>query len=234
MGAEIPFWERPDVVARFAGREPDQRLQILAGELPRPGEVRVLDLGPAGGRNTVFLAEMGFEVHALDASRAMAAETRRRLAAVRGEAEAGLRVGRGDMTRLPFRDAAFGLVVALGVFHCAGGRSEWDAALAETYRVLEPGGRLLVAVHTDETDLDGTGLVPVEGEPHVFLRGGGRVFLVDAATLDAEMERHGFRRQAVTETVRRPTGAGGVRVTANGYYAKPGGFASPGACAPRP
>ena len=47
----------------------------LIEEYPDPSRVRVLDLGCAGGRNTVVLAERGFDLEALDASAAMVAKT---------------------------------------------------------------------------------------------------------------------------------------------------------------
>jgi 2-polyprenyl-3-methyl-5-hydroxy-6-metoxy-1,4-benzoquinol methylase len=70
------FWERPETVDRFASRDPDHRLQRLIGEYGRPAAIRALDLGCAGGRNTVLLAQRGFDVRALDASSAMVERTR--------------------------------------------------------------------------------------------------------------------------------------------------------------
>ncbi|MHC4470567.1 MAG: class I SAM-dependent methyltransferase, partial [Planctomycetota bacterium] len=214
----LPFWERRETVERFAGRDPDQRLTELIEEFPDPSDARVLDLGCAGGRNTVLLAERGFDFLAVDASQAMVDETRRRVADVLGRPEAARRTREGRMDRLEgVRSGSVDLVVALGVYHAAQGRAEWDRALAETARVLRPGGRALVAVHTDECDLDGKGLVPIEGETHVYRRRSGRNFLVGAATLDREMARHGLLPIAATETVRRETDGGGLRVTANAF-----------------
>ncbi len=67
-----PFWDRLETVERFAVREPDHRLVRLADDVHHPGATRVLDLGCAGGRNTVLLAERGFDVWARDASGPMA------------------------------------------------------------------------------------------------------------------------------------------------------------------
>ena len=50
---------------------------------------------------------------------------------------------RGDAQRLPFRDASFGTVVSTEAFHWF---PDQDAALSEFFRVLEPKGRLLVAL----------------------------------------------------------------------------------------
>ncbi len=211
------------MVARFAGREPDVRLTRLAAEYADPPAVRVLDLGCAGGRNAVFLARLGFDLLALDSSQAMVAETRRRLGAILGEAEAARRARLAAMDRLEgIADGSVDLVVALGVLHQAGSEEEWNRALAEAARVTAHGGRMLVANFTDEFDPDGTGLDPVPGQPH--LRDGresGRAHLVDAATLDREMAEHGFRPLVPTETVRHPTESGGRRVTANALYVKP-------------
>ena len=208
-------------MARFAAREPDVRLAGLVPGYADPGAVRVLDLGCAGGRNTVFLAARGFDVFAVDASEAMVAETRRRLAPLLGEAEAArrARVGRmDDLGSTP--DAGFQLVVALGIYHCAPSRAEWDRALSETARVLVSGGKLLVSVFTPETDLTGRGIVPVPGEPHVY-EGfeSGRSVLVDAEALDAELARYGFV-PLVPTAIARPKVEVGRRVSANGLYVK--------------
>jgi SAM-dependent methyltransferase len=218
------FWDSAENVERFAAREPDVRLKELAGEFAEPARTRVLDIGCAGGRNTVLLAERGFDVEALDASAAMVAKTRERVSAILGAAEAERRVRVGRMDDLAAAaDATFDLVVALGIYHCAQSRAEWDRALAQTARVLRPGGRALVSVFTPETDLTGRGTLAVPGEPDVYegFDSGGRHVLVDSAQLDREMERFGLRPVEPTRTA-RPKVETGRRVSANGLYRKTG------------
>lgn len=213
------IWEQPESVERFAARDPDLRLVEILDRAGDPPSVRVLDLGCAAGRNTELLAERGFDFHALDGSRAMIARTRARIAAILGEREALRRVRRGSMNDLgAFADAAFDLVVALGIFHCASTHDEWNRALAESARVLAPGGLLLVAVFTPETDLHGTGVHPIPGEPHVYSGfSSGRTVLVDAPTLDAEMAAHGLE-PAVPSTTVRVALEKGRRVVVNALY----------------
>ncbi|MEN8149437.1 MAG: class I SAM-dependent methyltransferase, partial [Planctomycetota bacterium] len=113
---DLPFWERPETVDRFAGRDPDHRLRELVGEYPEPRKARILDLGCAGGRNTVYLAGLGFDVIAIDSSVAMVTETRRRLAAVVSSEEAELRVRMARMDDLSLLlDGTVDFVVALGI-----------------------------------------------------------------------------------------------------------------------
>jgi SAM-dependent methyltransferase len=215
------FWDSPENVARFAAREPDVRLAGLIREYTEPTAVRVLDLGCAAGRNAVLLAEKGFDVEALDSSAAMVAKTRERLAPLLGAAEAARRVRVGRMDDLGWAaDESFQLVVALGVYHCAQSRAEWDRALAESARVLARGGSLLVSVFTPETDLTGRGIAAVAGEPNVYegFESGWSV-LVDAPTLDAELARHDLSPVVPTQ-IARPKVEVGRRVSANGLYAK--------------
>ena len=216
------FWDSAENVERFAAREPDVRLAKLVEEFPDASRIRALDLGCAAGRNAVLLAGRGLDVEALDASPAMAAKTRERLAAILGPAEAQRRVRVGRMDDLSaFDDAAFDLVIALGLYHCAESRAEWDRALSETARVLKPGARLLVSVFTPETDLTGRGIRQVAGEPDVYegFDSGGRHVLVDAERLDRELARFGLVPVEPTRTA-RPKVETGRRVSANGLYRK--------------
>ncbi len=222
MPLSNPFWDSAEIVERFAAREPDVRLMALLREYAEPSKTRVLDIGCAGGRNAVPLARAGFDLTAIDASPAMVAKTRERLAPILGAEETQRRVRVGRMDDLSFAaDASIDLVLALGLYHCAQSRAEWDRALSETARVLKPGGRLLVSVFTPETDLDGRGFRPVPGEPHVYegFESGGRHFLVEAEQLDREMARFGLTPLEPTRTA-RPKVEKGRRVSANGLYGK--------------
>lgn len=216
------FWDSAENVERFAAREPDVRLTELVRDYSDPSTIRILDLGCAGGRNAVLLAEKGFDVEALDSSPAMVAKTRERLAGILGVGEAEKRVRVGRMDDLSWAaDAAFDLVVALGIYHCAESRDEWERSLAESARVLKPGARLLVSVFTPETDLTGRGTRAIPGEPGVYegFDSGGRHVLVDAAQLDREMARFGLIPVEPTRTA-RPKVETGRRVSANGLYRK--------------
>ncbi len=213
------YWEDPAQVARFAEREADLRLSALQAAFADPARVRVLDLGCAGGRNAAFLAARGFDVHALDASAAMVAHTRARVAAVLGAPEADRRVQQGRMDDLGRYPAAhFDLVVALGIYHCARSGEEWRRAVAETVRVLAPAGLLLVSHFTPRTDIAGRGVEPVPGEPHLY-RGfdSGLHYLLESGELDAAMASHGLRPEAASQTVARATEKG-QRVTVNALY----------------
>lgn len=213
------FWERPEVVDQFAAREPDHRLARLIEEYDQPAATRVLDLGCAGGRNTVLLAARGFEVQAIDASSAMVDRTRARVATVVGPAAAREMVRLGRMDDLSgFADGSFHLVVALGVYHGAASRQEWDRAVAETARVLCPGGRLLLNHFTPEVDLTGEGVRPVPGESGVYEGlSDGRGILLDAEELDAAMAGHSLVPEVPSETVRVETDRG-RRVSVNALY----------------
>lgn len=222
--SESDFWEQPEAVERFAGRDPDHRLATLAADYSEPARTRVLDVGCAGGRNTDYLAARGFDVYAIDASAAMVAHTRRRIAPHVGRGEAERRVIRGRMDDLSaFESSSFALVVALGVFHSAHTQAEWRAAISEAARVLAPAGQMLVAVFTPRSDPTGDGIRPVAGLPNVYdgLRS-GRHYLVEAGALDAEMARHALAPTVETATVEVPT-EHGCRVTVNALYRKHGG-----------
>lgn len=110
----------------------------LLSLLPERGIGRVLDIGTGTGRLLELLAPRVSAGLGVDASRAMLALARARLA----QADlAHLAVRQADMYRLPLPDRAYDLVVLQMVLHYA---DDPAAVLAEAARVLAPGGRLVV------------------------------------------------------------------------------------------
>ena len=110
----------------------------LVALVPPRGVARLLDIGTGTGRVLELLAPQIGEGLGIDASPAMLALARARLARA-GIAHCA--VQRADMYRLPLPDAGFDLVVAQMVLHYA---EAPDRVLAEAARVLAPGGRLVV------------------------------------------------------------------------------------------
>lgn len=105
--------------------------------LPGPRLGRMLDIGTGTGRMLELLAPQVSAGLGVDASRAMLALARARLAKP-GLAHCAVR--QADMYRLPL-SGGYQVVLLQMVLHYA---EDPDAALAEAARVLAPGGRLVV------------------------------------------------------------------------------------------
>jgi ubiquinone/menaquinone biosynthesis C-methylase UbiE/DNA-binding transcriptional ArsR family regulator len=121
---------------------------LLALIPPSPNS-RLLDIGTGTGRVLELLAPRVRQALGVDASKAMLALARARLAAP-GLAHCAVRLA--DMYRLPLADRSFDIVVLQMVLHHA---EDPAGAVLEATRVLHPGGRLLIidlAEH-DRTDL---------------------------------------------------------------------------------
>jgi ubiquinone/menaquinone biosynthesis C-methylase UbiE len=99
---------------------------------------RLLDVGTGTGRVLELLASRISQGLGVDASKAMLALARARLARP-GLGHCSVRLA--DMYRLPFPDASFDFAVMQMVLHYA---EEPPGALAEAARVLRPAGRLIV------------------------------------------------------------------------------------------
>jgi SAM-dependent methyltransferase len=208
--SELPFWERPENVEKFANRQLDVRLGELMDGYAEPSATCVLDIGCAAGRNTVYLAERGFDVHAIDDSAAMTERTRGRVAAILGADEAERRVRRGRMDDLSHHeDATVDLVVVLGVLHSARSLAEWNRAAAEMARVLKPGGLLQTASFAPGTDAHDEGVRPIDGEPHLFVGPSGNPSIqLTVEETDTGMAAHGLVPVEPTVQVERDRSPG--------------------------
>jgi len=99
---------------------------------PQPGE-RILDVAAGTGTSSAALARTGATVVALDFSAGMIDEGRRR--------HPKIEFVEADAEKLPFGDDEFDAVtISFGLRNVAHPK----AALAEMYRVLKPGGRLVI------------------------------------------------------------------------------------------
>jgi SAM-dependent methyltransferase len=132
---------------RFAGElahKPLDRelLSRFASEVTGRGDVYDLGCGP--GQTTAFLHRCGVTVRGLDISAELLREARQR--------HPGIAFEPGDMLALPLVDASLAGVIAFyAIVHLS--PDGLRQALAEMYRVLRPGGRLLLAFHVGEKSI---------------------------------------------------------------------------------
>ncbi len=110
----------------------------LLSLIPENDGARLLDIGTGTGRVLELLAPRVAQGLGVDASKAMLALARARLARG-GLTHCGVRLA--DMYRLPLADASFDIAVLQMVLHYA---EDPAGVLAEASRVLRPDGRLIV------------------------------------------------------------------------------------------
>lgn len=138
---DVPFWTR---VAAAAGGP-------------------VLELGCGTGRVALPVARAGTSLVGVDISARMLQRARARVRRARQGAR--VRLVRGDIRRLPFRDEGFALVMApYGILQSLVAEADLRAALAAVAALLRPGGRLVMELvadlpawqeYTNETRLHG-------------------------------------------------------------------------------
>ena len=123
---------------------PDENLvRLIRGkysDIPRSG--RILDVGFGRGANLIFFAESGFECHGVEVSQE-SLDAARELA---DRAGVTLTLGLLTGTTLPYNKDYFDIVLSWSAVYYHGSRSAVREAIAEFYRIILPGGILLMSV----------------------------------------------------------------------------------------
>jgi 2-polyprenyl-3-methyl-5-hydroxy-6-metoxy-1,4-benzoquinol methylase len=182
-------WSAPATVAGFAQSSPNETLvRFAAGERARGG-VSALDIGCGAARNTIPLAQQGWNVLAVDLSQPMI-----EAAAARVEREGVLdrvRLALAPMDTIAAESGSMDLVVAHGIWNLARSGAEFRRAVREAARVARPGAALFVFTFSRRTIA--ANAAPVAGETFVFTQFSGQpqVFLT-AGQLVEELEAAGF------------------------------------------
>ncbi len=122
----------------------------LVAALQLSGNERVLDAGCGLGLALIGCAKklttgkaVGIDLWAAKDLSNNNPEATRANAAAEGVADR-VEVETGDITRLPFPDAYFDVVISMTVIHNIPSRDGRDQALRELVRVLKPGGRIAI------------------------------------------------------------------------------------------
>lgn len=143
FGASADEYERirpgyPDAAVRAVAERALAAAAEGGGEVPAdPAGLRVLDVGSGTGKYGRALAELGFDVHAVDPDSALLEINP--LPSTTDRAE-----------ELPFADASFDLVASAQAWHWF----DAEAASAEFARVLKPGGVAAIVLNQLDVRVD--------------------------------------------------------------------------------
>lgn len=127
-----------------AGKKIDSlEKQAIAGFLAQTSGKKILELGCGTGHWTQFMAELGFEVTAMDISEPM-------LAIARNKNISNAQFLQADATCLPLAKESFDTIVAITMLEFTNAVPQ---TLEEIYRVLKTGGTLILGCLNSHSEL---------------------------------------------------------------------------------
>jgi SAM-dependent methyltransferase len=140
IDAQFEYWDRVGLTKPFSHSLALDRLQSWLAL-----DARVVDIGCGYGRNIAVLADAGFvRLLGVEPAQTMAVAARARCPRVP--------IVLGDARRLPLCDHCADAVLLFAVLTCIPTDEGQRAALAETRRLLQPGGILCVSDFCLQTD----------------------------------------------------------------------------------
>lgn len=153
LDAQRPHWQgmlatRPEMF----GRDPSEPSRRSAAAFQAAGVHRVLELGGGQGRDSLFFAGSGFEVHVLDYAQAGVDAIREK--AAQAGLSGRLTAGQHDVRQpLPVADGSFDACYSHMLFCMAFSTAELQALAQEVLRALKPGGLCVFTVrNTGDAD----------------------------------------------------------------------------------
>ena len=149
MPALLPAWTEADPALHdrlTAAIDPDRKvLQALERIVPLSGK-RIADVGTGIGHYPMLLARRTARTYGIESDPALLAEARRRAAAAH---QPNIRIVEGEPTHLPLRSGAVDIVLTSDIWPDDGSLP----AIAESLRVIRPGGRLVVIGYYGRDDV---------------------------------------------------------------------------------
>ncbi len=134
------FWDSiADGWRKFAARDEAQIAPLVANLGCAPGSL-VLDAGCGTGGTSIPLVLGGYRVRGIDIAPRMITNAQEAARAHHLD-DAAVSFQQGSVERLPFPDATFDAIICMTVLDFA---AQPGVALAEFWRVLKPGSRLLL------------------------------------------------------------------------------------------
>jgi ubiquinone/menaquinone biosynthesis C-methylase UbiE len=123
------------------GEEHSKELEKMLLSLEIEPKITVLDIGCGSGRNSIFLASLGFETYAIDLSK-NAVKLANDRSKIKGY---NIKTSINNFTDLRFEKNYFDLIIGWRVFHI-GDHNINQKAINEARRVLKKNGYALIAV----------------------------------------------------------------------------------------
>lgn len=189
------YWDRR---WREAGRDADgfEDLTVypiaFAERVMTDPSAKALEIGAGLGRVMKHYKSRGFTIAGVERSAVAVAQLR--------EEDPAIDIREADVRQLPWRDGAFDVVLAFGVYHNI--EDGFDDALAETARCLKPGGKFCISMRPDNLAMRlnewywrrkrGRGGAAANTSPQRFHK-----WLVTASEFKSILEKHGLHTEEV-------------------------------------